>query len=302
MRSRAMKLLAVVFGSMSAGFPPAAIAETAVQAKDCLAAPDGPATQGDHWYYRTDPATKRRCWYARGEAQEIAQLTFSSARPAVPPSDARLQQTMADARAEISPFPETPQANNSYGSSTATIVNGDSAQSGLQTLRAQSRATAEAALSNVVASIRHRPQPASAKQLGHPAPRSVRMLLSALAGALALVGIATAAIKFGRSIAIRRRKKRGRDRMIWGAPRPGDDEISSAVHSGDDRISSPILPSDDEISSPIHSSDDEISSPVHSSDDAPMNWIRIARETQEARRQAEQIEQLLSQVARRSAI
>jgi hypothetical protein len=288
-----MKLLAVVFGSMSAGFPAAAIAETAVQAKDCLAAPDGSAAQGDHWYYRTDPATKRRCWYVRGEAQEIAQLTFSSARPAVPPSDTSLQQTVADARAEITPFPETSQPNNSNGSSTATGVNGDSALGGLQTLRAPS---------NLIASIRHRPQPASAKQPGHPAPRSVRMLLSALAGALALVGIATAVIKFGRGIAIRRRKKRGRDRMIWGAPRPSDDEVSSPVHPSDVEISSPVRPSDDEISSPVRPSYDEISSPIRSGDDAPMNWIRIARETQEARRQAEQIEQLLSQVARRSAV
>jgi hypothetical protein len=96
-------------------------------------------------------------------------------------------------------------------------------------------------------------------------------LLSALAGALALVGGASVVVtKFGRK-AIGRHKKRGRERSIWKAP-----------------------PSDD-ISAPV-------SSPVRSSDEASMDWIRKAREAQEANRQAEQIEQLLSRAARRSAV
>jgi hypothetical protein len=34
-------------------------------AADCLAAPDGAAPEGSHWYYRLDRATKRKCWYLR---------------------------------------------------------------------------------------------------------------------------------------------------------------------------------------------------------------------------------------------
>ena len=75
-------------------------------------------------------------------------------------------------------------------------------------------------------------------------------------------------IKFGGK-AIGRPKKRGRERAIWKAP-PSVDLTAAAP-------------------SPIRSSDE-------------MDWIRIARETQEANRQAEQIEQLLSQASKRSAV
>ena len=34
-------------------------------ANDCLAAPNSPAPQGSHWYYRLDWATQRKCWYVR---------------------------------------------------------------------------------------------------------------------------------------------------------------------------------------------------------------------------------------------
>ena len=108
------------------------------------------------------------------------------------------------------------------------------------------------------------------------------MLLSALAGALALVGITTAIVaRVGRRIAMRRRKNRGRSRKIWSA-RPRE-AISSTVRS-----SAP----------PVRSSPP----PVPAHDEAPMDWIRTAREAQEAHRQSEQIEELLSRVARRSAV
>jgi hypothetical protein len=101
------------------------------------------------------------------------------------------------------------------------------------------------------------------------------MLLSALAGALALVGLITTVIaRVGRRIAIRRRKNRGRARRIWSA-RPSRD-ITSSVRSS--------------------------TASVRSGDEAPMDWVRIARQAQEAHRQSEQIEQLLSRVSRRSAV
>ena len=36
---------------------------TANAADDCVETPAGDAPQGSHWYYRTDKATKKKCWY-----------------------------------------------------------------------------------------------------------------------------------------------------------------------------------------------------------------------------------------------
>jgi hypothetical protein len=42
------------------------------RADDCLAAPNSPAPQGSHWYYRLDWATQRKCWYMRRPVQQAA--------------------------------------------------------------------------------------------------------------------------------------------------------------------------------------------------------------------------------------
>jgi hypothetical protein len=38
-------------------------AAEAAQGTDCLAAPEGTASKGLHWYYRLDRANNRKCWY-----------------------------------------------------------------------------------------------------------------------------------------------------------------------------------------------------------------------------------------------
>jgi hypothetical protein len=43
------------------------------RAEDCLAAPNSPAPQGIHWYYRLDWATQRKCWYTRAAGQPVQQ-------------------------------------------------------------------------------------------------------------------------------------------------------------------------------------------------------------------------------------
>ena len=51
-------------------------------AEDCLGAPNSPAPQGSHWYYRLDWATQRKCWYARapGPIVQQAAVPVASAR------------------------------------------------------------------------------------------------------------------------------------------------------------------------------------------------------------------------------
>jgi hypothetical protein len=249
--------MAAIYGSAVAGFPLTVIPETAVQADDCLTMPDGQPAPGGHWRYRVDRATNRQCWYVRGDDQEVAPLVSAPTKPVAPPAGAALRPSVANARAEVASDPATIQPDSANGSFTANIVDSENATDVSPMLRPPS---------TVVTGSRHRPQP---RQAAHSSGGSVRTLLSALVGALALVGGASVVVtKFGRK-AIGRRKKPGRERTIWQAPPRND------------------------VASPI--------SPVRSSDETSMEWVRMARENQEANRQAEQIEQLLSRAARRSA-
>ncbi len=57
------------------------------RADDCLAQPNSRAPKGNHWYYHTDRATQRKCWYLRAldqPAQHPAAQTTSQATPTNP--------------------------------------------------------------------------------------------------------------------------------------------------------------------------------------------------------------------------
>jgi hypothetical protein len=61
-------------------------------AETCLAAPNSPAPQGSHWYYRLDRASQRKCWHLvqadkqtrSAAAREAPQPTSGAALPALP--------------------------------------------------------------------------------------------------------------------------------------------------------------------------------------------------------------------------
>jgi hypothetical protein len=54
-------------------------------AADCAATPGSPAPQGSHWYYRTDHATGRKCWYVSPEGRkghgQVTQNPTARAQP-----------------------------------------------------------------------------------------------------------------------------------------------------------------------------------------------------------------------------
>ena len=55
------------------------------RADNCLAAPNSPAPQGSHWYYRLDRATQRKCWYVRVVGQPVQQAALPATMgPATP--------------------------------------------------------------------------------------------------------------------------------------------------------------------------------------------------------------------------
>ena len=69
-------------------------------ADDCLAQPNGPAPQGQHWYYRIDHANnKRQCWHLgpdgpRTQKNASQVEAVSTAEPSAPPTS-RTQPTFA---------------------------------------------------------------------------------------------------------------------------------------------------------------------------------------------------------------
>ena len=127
MSNRSAKFISAVFASILAGTSFAAVAQDAAKennaktADTCLTRPKGPLPAGGHWFYRTDHAAKRKCWYI-GEAKDKAvraapkdsSSTSAASAPEAPASASPVaadpvtpQQTMnvrksiADARAEL---------------------------------------------------------------------------------------------------------------------------------------------------------------------------------------------------------
>ena len=50
-------------------------ASAAPAADECLAKPKGPAPAGKHWYYQTNRAVQRKCWYLDDEGEKTVAAT-----------------------------------------------------------------------------------------------------------------------------------------------------------------------------------------------------------------------------------
>ena len=86
-------------------------------ADDCLAEPNGPTPQGQHWYYRIDHANNgRQCWYLRAEtgpvqkksrqtepnsSKAMAQAIPAPTRPTAPAAETLLKENTAPAAVPI---------------------------------------------------------------------------------------------------------------------------------------------------------------------------------------------------------
>ena len=72
-------LIALVWWCAGVGVP-----TNTARADDCLTAPNSPAPAGSHWYFRTDRAKQRNCWYLHAPdqpAQPVAAQAISDASP-----------------------------------------------------------------------------------------------------------------------------------------------------------------------------------------------------------------------------
>jgi len=93
-------------------------------AEDCIAKPNAPAPQGEHWYYRIDHTNNRQCWRLGPEGlrvQKSAPQIEKEIAPAAavqPPEPARARRSettgssvAAAARAEAAPEPNPASAS-----------------------------------------------------------------------------------------------------------------------------------------------------------------------------------------------
>ena len=60
------------------------IPTTIARAADCLTAPYFSAPEGSQWYYQTDRATQRKCWFLRAKNQSTQQPAAQAESEAAP--------------------------------------------------------------------------------------------------------------------------------------------------------------------------------------------------------------------------
>jgi hypothetical protein len=105
-----------LYAGLLLAFTTTPAASPAQAASDCRAAPNAQAPKGQHWYYRIDRASGRKCWYVGQQGQKVRQ-----AAPAAPPVERtaeRLaslprQTAVSEEREQASPdiWPAPPDAN-----------------------------------------------------------------------------------------------------------------------------------------------------------------------------------------------
>ncbi len=264
MSNRTAKFASALFASLVAGAPLATTSQGATSAADaCLAGPNDVAPQGSHWYYRLDHATKRHCWYLKGERDKVSQLAPSNssppAKPVLPQADAAMPRSVANARAELT-GPQPPVAPDinlatrpAGANAAATLDNPTASAADANPQRSvvawrwpdRSGVNSSAAAPTETAATQGSTAPAAA---GQPDPGevamaaadssetplgSIRTLLMVLIGALTLAGILAGTIS--RFVNTRRRGQhgmRGDRRAIWDSADSGRPSSLGYPHAG----------------------------------------------------------------------
>lgn len=177
MANRATKFVSAIFVSAIVGIPASTFAKDAAGGSDagtpdsstpaasssteCLTTPSRESPQGQHWFYRMEPGTNKRCWFLRDQAERASQM--SSPRSNVSPSpfpnvaqslptatlpapktfskNAQASRSLSNARAEFGPrsssvesagitVPKTPVfiTTGSAGTNRGASVGTDAAQ------------------------------------------------------------------------------------------------------------------------------------------------------------------------------
>jgi hypothetical protein len=187
MPNRAAKFVSAVFAGILAGISLTTVSHSqTVAADDCLSGPKGQTPEGSHWYYRIERGTKRHCWYLRAEGDntlsQAAPLNISPpAKPLPPQTSAAIQNSVANARAELSA-----PANGNDGPNAASPANA----AGFDGPRAN--ALDSRAASTVVAS--RWPEPSGANPVSNPRPATSNLVANVPANSTAAPAPAVAAV------------------------------------------------------------------------------------------------------------
>lgn len=264
MGNRAAKLISTLVASIIAGAPLAAVSQNAPTASsmanaapDCLAAPKDAAPQGQHWYYRLERTTKRKCWYLRAVGDKDSARTAQAAQSDTATTDApaaqqqQQQQAVQDARAEYltprssvasnsSNAPAQPAAIMPVQQSTEQAADGNAQQPAATTpwpdvSTAPAPPAPPPAPTVVAAAAQPSAKPSKSPPLTAPAAAdiaadksngSLQMLLLVIGGALALAGILASVIY---RLAGARVRLQSTDRhAYWDDWEPQDQDASRA--------------------------------------------------------------------------
>lgn len=104
MTNRAANCLHSIIACLLAGAAITTIQfSSAVAAGECLAKPKEETPAGKHWFYRSDRATKRQCWYLREDDAPSRGASLAGQKSAAAPRKAHTDftETTANARAEL---------------------------------------------------------------------------------------------------------------------------------------------------------------------------------------------------------
>jgi hypothetical protein len=170
-------------------------------AADCVPAPGLQAAQGSHWYYRTDRATGRKCWYVssdgrKGHGQIAPNLTTRAQPPEESPASFA-SETVGDPLTPSTPIeqPATPTWPAGAGDTiqaaapTPEPVNAGKPKQAERVPAAQEQATADANVTDAQPeATAQQPIAATAEMTALVGITPVSMLLL-LIGVLALAGI-----------------------------------------------------------------------------------------------------------------
>jgi hypothetical protein len=266
MPNRTAKFVSAIFASFLAGAPFTTASHSAASAADdCLSGPKDQTPQGRHWYYHIDHTTKRHCWYLADEREPLSQTaapnSSASVKPPAQDTETAMQQSVANARAELPAqariAPPNRNAEIAPALATDAVVRDDNsgaATPGAPTSRslvasrwpdpygAEPSTNLNKRDPGTGVNPASRTQPTSllaagqfaAADLSSQIPAySLQVQLAALMGALALAGImGTVVFKFGSSQRSQPGEIRKRRGPIWEST--DDDRIVISHHPGTD--------------------------------------------------------------------